>query len=78
VWLLQLHLKDTWEKILHIEAFYYSLHDPYYTTANFEFAKTDRTKEGCKNGADYCKKYLVSDVLTLLDIVCKHTDRINE
>ena len=33
-------------------------------------------KGNCKNGWDYCRLYLASDVLTLLDIVCKNTDQI--
>jgi hypothetical protein len=30
----------------------------------------------CKNGSDYCNLSWASDVLTLLDIVCKNTDQI--
>jgi hypothetical protein len=39
-------------------------------------AKRVWAKGGYKNGLDYCKMYLASNVLTLLDIVCKNTDKI--
>jgi hypothetical protein len=30
----------------------------------------------CENGWDYCRLYMANDVWTLLDIVCKKTDKI--
>jgi len=32
--------------------------------------------QGRKNEEDYCKMYLASEILTLLDIVCKNTEKI--
>ena len=40
---------------------------------HFRFAKRAWKKGRCKNGWDYCKIYLASDLLTLLDILCKNT-----
>ena len=59
------------EKLPPIAEFYDSLRDRQCTTADYEFAKRVWAKGGCKNGWDYCKMYLASDVLTLCDIVCK-------
>ena len=64
------------EKLPPIEAFYNSLTDSECTVEDYEFAKRVWSKGGCKNGWDYCRMYLASDVLTLLDIVCKNTDQI--
>jgi hypothetical protein len=66
------------EKLPPIAESYDSLRDRQCTTANYEFAKRVRAKIRCKNGWGYCKIYLASDVLTLLDIVCKKMGKIYE
>ena len=66
------------EAIPPIESFYDSLHDRSCTPEEYSFAKKVWAAGGCKNGFDYCKLYLSSDVLTLLDIMCKNTDKIYE
>ena len=63
-------------KLPPIEAFYNSLTNSECTAEEYEFAKKVWSKGNCKNGWDYCRLYLASDVLTLLDIVCKNTDQI--
>jgi hypothetical protein len=64
------------EQLPSITSFYDSLYERQCTTVDYEFAKRVWAKGGCKNGWDYCRLYLASDVLTLLDIVCKNTDKI--
>jgi hypothetical protein len=59
-----------------IEAFYNSLTNSQCTTGDYKFAKRVWAKGGCKNGSDYCKLSLAIDVMTLLDIVRKNTDKI--
>jgi hypothetical protein len=61
-----------------ITEFYDSFRDHQCTTADYEFAKRVWTKGGRKNGWDYCKMYLASDVVALLDIICKNTDKIHK
>ena len=63
-------------KLPPIEAFYNSLTNSECTAEEYEFAKKVWAKGNCKNGWDYCRLYLASDVLTLLDIVSKNTDQI--
>ena len=48
-----------------------SFHDRQCTTTEYEFAKYVWVKRGCKNWEDYFKMYPASDVLMLLDIICK-------
>ena len=68
--MLKICLRLREEKLPPIEAFYDSLYDFQCTNANNENAKRVWAKGIGKNEKDYCKKYLSSDFLTLLDIVC--------
>jgi len=55
---------------------YDSLHDRQCTTAVSELVKKVWVKGGCKKGKDYCKIYLASDALTLLDFLYRNADKI--
>ena len=55
----------------------------HFTTVNAPLPTTSLlkifwAKGECKNGDDYCKMYLVSHVLTLLDMFCKNMVKIHQ
>ena len=78
VWALSSTLRLHEETLPPYEAFYDSFHNRLCTTADYDFAKKAWDKGGSKNGKDHCRTYLASVILTLLDIVCKNTDKLYE